>query len=105
MRQWPDLTALELLVAVADHGSLSSAARALGMAQPNASRSIARLERHLGVTLVIRSTAGSRLTPPGLLIVDWARRVLDSASTLLDGAEALSAGNSALTVAASQTVG
>ncbi|MGN6722366.1 MAG: LysR family transcriptional regulator [Marmoricola sp.] len=105
MRHWPDLTALELLVGVADHGSLSSAARALGMAQPNASRSIARLERHLGVNLVVRSTAGSRLTPAGLLIVDWARSVLDATSTLLDGAEALSAGNSALTVAASQTVG
>jgi DNA-binding transcriptional LysR family regulator len=105
MRHWPDLTALELLVGVADHGSLSSAARALGMAQPNASRSIARLERHLGVSLVVRSTAGSRLTPAGLLIVDWARGVLDAASTLLDGAEAVSAGNSAITVAASQTVG
>lgn len=105
MRHWPDLTALELLVGVADHGSLSSAARALGMAQPNASRSIARLERHLGVGLVVRSTAGSRLTPAGLLIVDWARGVLDAASTLLDGAEALSSGNSAITVAASQTVG
>lgn len=105
MRQWPDLTALELLVAVADHGSLSSAARALGMAQPNASRSVGRLERHLGVNLVVRSTAGSRLTPEGLLIVDWARTTLDAAATLLDGAEALAAGNSTLTVAASQTVG
>lgn len=105
MRQWPDLTALELLVGVADHGSLSSAARALGMAQPNASRSIGRLERHLGVNLVVRSTAGSRLTPEGLLIVDWARTALDATSTLLDGAEALAAGNSTLTVAASQTVG
>ncbi|HWU31576.1 MAG TPA: LysR family transcriptional regulator [Marmoricola sp.] len=105
MRQWPDLTALELLVAVADHGSLSSAARALGMAQPNASRSIGRLERHLGVNLVVRSTAGSRLTPEGLLIVDWARVTLEATATLLDGAEALAAGNSTLTVAASQTVG
>ena len=105
MRHWPDLTALELLVGVADHGSLSGAARALGMAQPNASRSLARLERHLDTPLVVRSTTGSRLTPAGLLIVDWARGVLDAATTLLDGAESLAAGNTALTVAASQTVG
>lgn len=105
MRQWPDLAAIELLVGVADHGSLSSAARALGMAQPNASRSLARLERHLGVHLVVRSTAGSRLTPEGLLIVDWARSALDATATLLDGAAALATGDSALTVAASQTVG
>lgn len=105
MRHWPDLTALELLVGVADHGSVSSAARALGMAQPNASRSIARLERHLGTSLVVRSTAGSRLTPAGLLIVDWSRGVLDAASTLLDGAAALSADSTAISVAASQTVG
>lgn len=105
MRQWPDLTALELLVGVADHGSLSGAARALGMAQPNASRSIARLERHLGTNLVVRSTAGSRLTPAGLLIVDWARGALDATTTLLEGAQSLAAGDTALTVAASQTVG
>lgn len=105
MTQWPDLSALELLVGVADHGSLSSAARALGTAQPNASRSIARLERHLGINLVVRSTTGSRLTPAGLLIVDWARGVLDATSTLLDGAEALSVGTTSISVAASQTVG
>jgi len=45
MQGWPDLAAVEALVAVADHGSLAAAARATGMAQPNVSRSIARLER------------------------------------------------------------
>lgn len=106
MHGWPDLTALELLVAVADHGSLSAAARAVEMAQPNASRSLARLERHLGVGLVLRSTAGSTLTPAGLLVVEWARRVLEAASTLTDGAAALAtSGRTGLTVSASQTVG
>lgn len=104
MEQWPDLTALAVLVAVADHGSMSAGARAIGMAQPNASRSLARLERHLDVTLVARSTAGSRLTPAGLLVVDWARRVLDAARTLVDGAAGLAAGATELSVAASQTV-
>jgi len=103
-RSWPDLVGLDLLVAVADHGSLSAAARATGIAQPNASRSLARLERRLDVSLVTRSTTGTRLTPTGLVVVDWARQVLHSCETLLDGVAALSREESTLTVSASQTV-
>jgi len=102
---WPDLGALELLVAVADHGSLSAGARAAGMAQPNASRSISRLERHLGVTLLHRSTRGSTLTDPGLLVVEWARTVVAAGHELLDGARSLASGTTeSIVVAASQTV-
>lgn len=102
---WPDLSALELLVAVADHGSLSAGARAAGMAQPNASRSISRLERHLGVTLLHRSTHGSTLTDSGLLVVEWSRGVIDAAHELVDGAASLASGTAeSIAVAASQTV-
>ncbi|GGB40949.1 transcriptional regulator [Flexivirga endophytica] len=105
MTSWPDLSALELLVAVADHGSLSSGARATGVAQPNASRSIARLERHLGVTLLHRSTAGSTLTASGLLVVDWSRNVIRAARELTDGAASLATDSTeSIVVAASQTV-
>lgn len=105
MTSWPDLSALELLVAVADHGSLSAGARATGVAQPNASRSIARLERHLGVTLLHRSTAGSTLTDSGLLVVDWSRGVMEAARELVDGATSLATdGTQSIVVAASQTV-
>ena len=102
---WPDLSALVLLVAVADHGSLSAGARAAGMAQPNASRSISRLERHLGLTLLHRSTHGSTLTDPGLLVVEWARAVIAAAHELLEGATTLASRTSEkIVVAASQTV-
>lgn len=102
---WPEMTAVELLVAVADHGSLSAGARAVGMAQPNATRSIARLERRLGVPLLHRSTAGSTITPAGLLVVDWARQLLGSARALLDGAASLAVdGVATVAVAASQTI-
>lgn len=105
MTNWPDLSALELLVAVADHGSLSAGARAVHVAQPNASRSIARLERHLGVTLLHRSTHGSTLTDSGLLVVEWSRQVIDAARGLAEGAASLAADSSeSLVVAASQTV-
>jgi DNA-binding transcriptional LysR family regulator len=106
MSTWPDLAALELLVAVADHGSLGAGARSIGVAQPNASRSIARLERSLGVGLVVRSTRGSTLTPAGLVVVEWARQVLDRTQVLVDGARALAeSGEGGLVVSASQTVG
>ncbi|WP_283559942.1 LysR family transcriptional regulator [Paenarthrobacter sp. PH39-S1] len=102
---WPDLAVLELLVAVSECGSLSSAARAVGMAQPNASRSLARLERSLGVILIDRRPGGSRLTVEGAVVVDWARPALDSARELMSAAEALQTQRlSRLKVAASMTV-
>lgn len=105
MSQWPELSSLEVLVAVADQGSLSSAARVLHMAQPNVSRSISRLERRLDLTLVRRATTGSTLTPQGLLMVEWARDLLSSAEDLMRNARALgSRGDGALTVCASQTI-
>jgi DNA-binding transcriptional LysR family regulator len=100
-----DLGALELLVGVDDHGSLSAAARMTGVAQPNASRSISRLERQLGVPLIKRATAGSTLTPQGTVLVHWARQIVDGATELLDVAEGLKSDHTAeLTVGASMTV-
>jgi DNA-binding transcriptional LysR family regulator len=104
MATWPDLAAIEALVAVADHGSLAAAARATGMAQPNVSRSIARLERRFGLALIHRSTTGATLTPQGLVVVKWSRQLLDAARRLTDGVTALGAGPGSLAVAASHTV-
>jgi Transcriptional regulator len=103
--RWPDLAVLELLLAVSERGSLSAAARAVEMAQPNASRAIARLERSLGIRLIERSPSGSRLTSDGAVVADWARSVLDSADELRVGVAALRVEHhSHLTVAASMTV-
>lgn len=102
---WPDLAVMQLLVGVDEHGSLGAAARAVGMAQPNASRSITRLERQLGLTLLQRSPSGSTLTTEGKVVVHWARDVLTSAEHLLVGAQALrTERRSQLTVGASMTV-
>ncbi|MFW0790653.1 LysR family transcriptional regulator [Gordonia sp. CPCC 205333] len=100
-----DLAALELLVGVDDHGSLSAAARNLRMAQPNASRAVSRLERQLGVSLLCRTTAGSTLTPQGTMIVHWARQIVSDAENLLRVADGLQSTRAAeLTVVASLTV-
>jgi LysR family hydrogen peroxide-inducible transcriptional activator len=69
-----DLRQLTTLVAIADHGSFSAAARALYTVQSNVSGHIARLEKELGVILVDRQRGG--LTEEGLSVVERARRVL-----------------------------
>ena len=77
-----DLRQLTTLVAIADHGSFSAAARALYTVQSNVSGHVARLERELGVTLVDRQRGG--LTDEGVIVVDRARRVLHELEDLAE---------------------
>ena len=49
------LEAIGTFVVAAEHGSLSAAARALGVPRSTVSRRIARLEAELGVELVRRT--------------------------------------------------
>jgi molybdate transport repressor ModE-like protein len=65
---------LSALVAIADHGTFSAAARALFTVQSNVSSHVARLERELGTTLVDRAQGG--LTEDGQRVVERARRIL-----------------------------
>lgn len=96
---------LDLLDATARTGSLTAAARELGLAQPNASRAIARLERRLGLTLLVRSHRGSTLSDAGRQLVDLGAPLLAQARSFLDGAEALSTQASRrMDFAASQTI-
>ena len=100
------LNELRLLVAVAEHGSISAAARLLLISQPSASARMKELERHLGLELLDRRTRGAELTADGRAVTDWARAVVDAADVLLTGAQALATSRDAqLTIAASQTVG
>ncbi|UOQ87911.1 LysR family transcriptional regulator [Agromyces endophyticus] len=103
--RWPDLAVLELLAAIGEHGSLGAAARAVGMAQPNASRAIATLERNLGLSLVERHPRGSRLTADGVVVAEQAARLVDGAGELLATSRALRERHEArLDIAASLTV-
>lgn len=103
--RWPDLSSLDLLVMVAEYGSIGRAAARHGLTQASASRRLDTLERELGVPLLIRTPTGSRLTPAGQLVVDWARTALAAAGDLMTGVEALRRQRaSALNVAASMTV-
>lgn len=101
----PDLPALDLLLSVAELGSVGRAAAAHRVSQPSASARLSRLERQLGVALLVRTSRGSRLTPAGEAVVAWARDVVDAAGRLTDGVQTLRAARTArLRVAASLTV-
>ena len=68
-----DLRQLNALLAVADHGSFSAAARAMHTVQSNVSTHVARLETELGATLIDR-TSGA-LTDEGEIVAARARRI------------------------------
>lgn len=101
----PELKVLDLLVSVAETGSLGQAAGRHGISQPAASMRISALERQLRLVLLERGPTGSRLTPAGAAVVDWARPVLDAARALVSGVAALHADQQGrLRVAASMTI-
>ena len=68
-----DLRQLNAVLAVADHGSFSAAARALHTVQSNVSTHVARLEQELGATLIDR--ASGQVTDEGAAVVARARRI------------------------------
>jgi DNA-binding transcriptional LysR family regulator len=103
-RDTPAVADLIVLVATAEHGGVSAGARVVGLAQPNASRALRRLERHLGLALFTRSTRGAALTPDGAVVVDWARQVLEANRRLLSGVAALTRTDATLRIAASHTI-
>ncbi|MEZ5664405.1 MAG: LysR family transcriptional regulator [Burkholderiaceae bacterium] len=70
------LAELELLVKVADCGSLTQAAEALGLSKPAASRHLAALEERLNTRLVERNTRRLFLTEEGLVYLERARHIL-----------------------------
>jgi len=61
---------IETFLAVANGGSLASAAKALRLTPSAVSRSIARLERRLGVTLIRRTTRALALSLDGMAYRD-----------------------------------
>ncbi|MEP4191195.1 MAG: LysR family transcriptional regulator, partial [Sneathiella sp.] len=66
-------------LATVEGGSLSAAARLLGVTQPTLSRQISALEITLGVTLFERGHRSSALTESGLELVDHVRAMFEAA--------------------------
>ena len=70
-----ELTQLRQFLAVAERGSLSQAARALGISQPGLTRSIKRLEEELDTQLFSRRPRGVDLTAAGVALQRHAHAV------------------------------
>ena len=93
-------------LAVLDAGSLSAAARELGLAQPTLGRHIDALESALGYALFVRSQLGYLPTEQALLLKPYAQTLSATASALLRAAS--SGGDQArgtVRITASEAVG
>lgn len=68
--------ALTLFVKVVDAGSLSGAARVLGLSLASVSRHLTAIEQNAGTRLVVRTTRSLVLTDAGRLYYERAKRIL-----------------------------
>jgi DNA-binding transcriptional LysR family regulator len=78
---------LRLFAAIAQRANLTEAARQLQLPKSSASRSIARLEQALGISLLYRSNRKILLTEAGTLFLEHASAILerlDEANSVLD---------------------
>lgn len=81
-----DWTLIQAFLAVAAEGSLSGAARALGVSQPTLGRQVKGMEEQLGVALFYRQPKGLTLTKEGETLLPHARVMADAASELATAA-------------------
>lgn len=77
-----DWNQLKAFLETAETGSLSAAARKLGLTQPTLSRQVAAIEQHMGVTLFERVGKSMALTPTGLDLLEHARGMGAAAEAL-----------------------
>ena len=95
---------LEVFAAVAEHGSMSAAARALRVSQSSVSQAVADIEREYGVLLFDRCAHSLHLTPTGETLLAYAQKTLFLVREI-DGFLRSGTCRSELRVGASVTVG
>lgn len=87
-----ELDALRLVIKITDTGSMSAAARQLGLSRSGASQRLQSLEHELGAKLFQRTTRAIALTPDGQHLLERARRLVadaDELAALFSGARNL----------------
>jgi DNA-binding transcriptional LysR family regulator len=84
-----NLDTLRLFVAVAEQGSIASAARLVGISPSLASRRIAALEMEIGARLLLRTTRSLAPTEAGSALLRWARGAVADWAQLRDEIGAL----------------
>ncbi|MDR7151336.1 DNA-binding transcriptional LysR family regulator [Hydrogenophaga palleronii] len=94
------------LLAVLEEGSLSGAARTLGLTQPTVGRHVALLEAALGTTLFMRSQTGLQPTEAALALRDGAEAMHSMAASLERSARSLGEGvRGTVRISASEVMG
>lgn len=85
----PDLSGLQMLVAVSELGSLTRVGTLFGISQQAVSSRMRALEAQVGASLIIRSARGSTLTSTGAVVAGWAAEVLSAAERMEAGIESI----------------
>jgi DNA-binding transcriptional LysR family regulator len=80
MFDWEDM---RVFAALAKTGSLTSAARALGVNHATVGRRVAALEAALGAALIDRAARSTALTAEGLAVAELAQQMESAAGTIL----------------------
>jgi DNA-binding transcriptional LysR family regulator len=88
----PELRQLRAFVAVAEELNVTRAAERLFLGQQAVSKSVAQLERELGVALLERTTREVRLTVAGLVLLVSGREALAATDAAFDSAQAIGRG-------------
>ena len=78
------------MAALAEEGSITRAAKFLGLSQPALSKWLSQLEEAVGQTLVIRSPQGLVFTQAGQIYLEGCRKSLDAALKMQESLKALS---------------
>ena len=76
------LDKLEFFIALARERHFGRAAEQLGITQPTLSAGIKQLEDQLGVMLVMRGSRFQGLTPEGVQVLQWAKRIVGDARAM-----------------------
>lgn len=101
-----DLARLRYFVAVVEHGSLTAAARVLGLTQPSLSMAMQLLERDLGTKLLLRDRSGVTPTATGVELLRRAPDLLGLVHSVEQRLRALESGDSgAFTVGCHESLG
>lgn len=87
-----NLRLVEVLIAVAEEGSMSRAAGRLHLSQQAVSSQIAQLERAVGDQLLARTSRGVALTPAGAVVLDRGRALLRTADQMATEVRAVTDG-------------
>ncbi|MFO0590140.1 MAG: LysR family transcriptional regulator [Polyangiaceae bacterium] len=72
-----ELTHLRYFKTIAEHGSMTAAAKALDVSQPTVTMAVKNLEKELGTTLLLRNRDGVTLTETGQELARHATEVLE----------------------------